>query len=133
MLKNVIYATTNEGYFIADVDEPNLIDFNKWSNYSSGIFSSIEIFNDEVYTAKGKSFYKISETKDLELIENIGSSIIKLKASSTNISVSAERKAVIYDVNLSNVQTIISDPDSEYYFKLNGKLVLDSSFSVLRS
>jgi hypothetical protein len=127
VLNNIIYAATEDGFFTADVNEPNLIDFNTWTKYSNGFFSSIEIFNDAIFTSKENSFYRISETYNLELIQNIGARIVKLKASDTNIAVSSGRKAEIYNFNLSNIQTIISDPNSEHYFNLNGSFAEDGN------
>lgn len=126
ILNNTIYAATENGFYTADVNEPNLIDFNHWTKHSSGLFSSIEVFSNEVYIAKGNVLYRISASNSLETIRNIGTKILNIKASSTNLSANGLREIDVFDLSLSKILTIVSDINSEYYYKLNVALVENS-------
>ncbi|MCK5815868.1 MAG: hypothetical protein KAH07_07985 [Flavobacteriaceae bacterium] len=126
ILNNTIYAATEDGFYTADINEPNLIDFNNWVKHSSGLFSSIEVFSNEVYIAKGNVLYRINASNSLEIIRNIGAEILKIKASNTNLSANGLRKVDIFDLSLSKILTITSDINSEYYYQLNAALVENS-------
>ena len=126
ILNNTIYAATENGFYTADADEPNLIDFNNWTKHSSGLFSSLAVFNSQMYISKGNVLYRINASYLLETIHNIGTKILKIKASSTNLSANGLRKVDVFDLSLSKILTVVSDINSEYYYKLNVALVEDS-------
>ena len=120
----IIYAATENGYFTANINEPNLIDFSKWTKYTVGNYSSLEIFKNQMLISKGRFFFRIVNQNTLELIETLSSTIINIKSSNTNVSVSTARETVVYDINLTQIKSIVSDLNSEYYFKLNSSLTI---------
>ncbi|MCF6278819.1 MAG: hypothetical protein L3J14_00555 [Flavobacteriaceae bacterium] len=118
IFQDIIYAATEDGIYTADVNNPNLIDFNNWTQYFSGNFNSIEIFNNQVYASRSRNLYNIS-TFTLSLIQTLPTTILKIKSSETNLSVAIKRQAHIFDNTLNQVAIIISDVNSDYYFSLN--------------
>ena len=55
VFENTIYAVTQKGIYTADINDPNLIDFNNWSQPQGdflGNFVSISIFNNDILCAK---------------------------------------------------------------------------------
>ena len=91
-----IYAATENGIYMATILNPNLIDFNNWTRYFSGNFTSIEIFNDRIFTSRFNNLYEISSTNNLELISAVSSEILKIKSSSNCLSIATQRQAYFY-------------------------------------
>lgn len=119
VLDNVIYAATENGIYIADVNNPNLIDFNNWTKYYNNSFETINAFNNEIVTSSGRNLYIFSTTAPLQLIQRLPSTILKVKPSDLNLSVAIYNSSFVYDRSLNIISNIVSDPDSEYNFQLN--------------
>lgn len=119
ILNETIYAATENGIYVADVNNPNLIDFNNWIKYYNFDFKTIVAFNDEIFASFGRNLYRISIPNPVELIQILPSTILRLKTSNTHLSAAIERETFIYDTQLNLVSNIISDENSDYYFKLN--------------
>ncbi len=117
--QDTIYAATQNGIYTADINNPNLIDYNNWTHYFSGNFSSIAVFNNQVYTSSNEKMYNISNTFLLNLIHTFSTDILKIKSSDTYLSVATTRNAAIFDNSLTLVTQIVSDVNSDYYFSLN--------------
>ncbi len=117
--QDTIYAATENGIYTADINNPNLIDYNNWTHYFSGNFSSIAVFNNQVYTSRNKKLYSISNTFSLNLIHTFSTGVLKIKSSDTFLSVATTRNAAIFDNSLTLVTQIVSDVNSDYYFSLN--------------
>jgi hypothetical protein len=122
-----IYAATENGIYVADISNPNLIDFNNWTLYFSGNFTSIEIFNNRVFTSRGNSLYEINSSINLQLITSVSSGILKIKSSTTCLSVATQRQAYFYSLSLNLKNSITSNINSEYYFELNASYADDES------
>jgi len=117
--QDIIYAATEDGIYTADINNPNLIDFNNWSKHSSGNFKTIAVFNNQVFTAKFRKLYNISNTFTLSLIQVLPTTILKLKTSSSYLSVATKRAAYIFDTSLTQIIQIASNVNSNYDFSLN--------------
>ena len=123
--QDVIYAATENGVYTADVNNPNLIDFNNWTQNFSGNFSSIETFNNQVFASKGQNLYSISTAPSLNFIQTLPETILKIKSSETHLSIATNRQATIFDSSLNQIATIVSDINSDYYFSLNAAFAED--------
>jgi len=139
IFKNNIYAATENGVFTADVFDPNLIDYNNWTQNFTGNFACVEIFNNEIYTAKSRSLYTI-ESGTLKLKKNLPQTIRNLKASINYLSVATQRNVTVFDAVLSTVVNYTAKSTDEYYYNLNtafyenDKLFLGTQeFGVLNS
>ena len=132
-----IYAATENGIFVANYADPNLIDFNNWTPLFSGNFPSLEVFNNTLYTINNKTLYKV-ENNNLTTIKTYGESLLKLKASSTNLVISTSKIAYVNDISNTEIAKTTITPD--YNFNLNmaiyedGELFLGTKeFGVLSS
>ena len=117
--QDIIYAATENGVFTADITNPNLIDFNNWTQNFSGNFSSIDTFNNQVFASRGQSLFRISNPFSLNLIQSLPATILKIKPSNTHLSIATTREAFVFDTLLNQTTTIVSDINSDYYFSLN--------------
>ncbi len=119
IFNETIYAATENGIYTADVNNSSLIDFNNWTKHYSANFSSIASFNNEIFASSGRNFFRVSPPSPLQRIQRLPSTIFKIKASDTHLSIAIKREAYIYDSSLNLVSNIISDDTSEFYFELN--------------
>jgi len=117
--QDIIYAATENGIYTADVNNPNLIDFNNWSKHSSGNFKNIEVFNNQVFTSRSRNLFSFSNVFTFNLIQTFPTTVLKIKASSTNLSIALKRRTYVFDLAMNQAALIISDSNSDYYFSLN--------------
>ncbi len=120
ILNDVIYAATQLGIFTADVNSPNLIDFNNWQQPQSGFvgdFKTIEVFNDQLFTSKNNEFYKINSVADIQLLKLLGDIILNLKASDNYITATTKRGAYVYNTSL--IQEVVTTLTAAYNYSLH--------------
>ncbi len=99
-----IYAATDTGVFIADITSNLLIDFNNWNEQFSGRnFSQITLFNNQLYVVEGTKLYRL-DGSDLVEVRNFNQTILAIKASTSNLSVTLETSVQVLDssMNISN-------------------------------
>ncbi len=139
VFENKIYVATENGVYIADVTNLNLIDYNNWSHYFSGNFSSIEIFNNEVYVANNRTLFKI-QNNSLVNVKTYSQALIDIKSSIDNLTISTSRS--VYVNNKENVEVLnyTSTSTNPYYFTLNSAFYEDETlylgtqeFGILKS
>ena len=116
-----IYAATATGIFTADVNNPNLIDFNNWTQPQgdfSGNFKAIEVFDNRLFAARDANFYEvIATTSTLQFIANQPQEVKDLKASTEFITVATAKQAQIFNSSLALV--VVSNALIEYDYVLN--------------
>ncbi len=117
VFNNTIYAATNRGLFIADVTNPNLIDFNNWQQiFMASTFKNITVFNNELYTTLNTGLFKLDGTS-LTLVRDFFVPIVGLKSSETNLSVALEITTFIYDLTLNQIAQV--NQTTDFNFNLN--------------
>ena len=140
VFNNRIYAATQNGIFHADLNNPNLIDFNNWSLITSANnnFKNITVFNEKLFTILNTQLYELNELNELELITNLSSNVIGLKSSSTNLSVAFNSSVAVYNTQLNLVFQNSADDDFDYtlnnaYTENNQLFLATNQFGVLSS
>ena len=140
VFNNRIYAATQNGIFHADLNNPNLIDFNNWSLITSANnnFKNITVFNEKLFTILNTQLYELNELNELELITNLSSNVIGLKSSSTNLSVAFNSSVAVYNTQLNLVFQNTADDDFDYtlnnaYTENNQLFLATNQFGVLSS
>jgi len=140
VFNNRIYAATQNGIFHADLNNPNLIDFNNWSLITSANnnFKNITVFNEKLLTILNTQLYELNELNELELKTNLSSNVIGLKSSSTNLSVAFNSSVAVYNTQLNLVFQNTADDDFDYtlnnaYTENNQLLLATNQFGVLSS
>ncbi|APG66493.1 hypothetical protein LPB136_11945 [Tenacibaculum todarodis] len=117
VLNNTIYAATNTGIYFADVNNPNLIDFNNWQQISStNTFKKITVFNNNIYTTLNTSLQRLDGNNTI-LIRDFLEPIRGFKSSNTHLSVSLTTYIVLYDININSIAQI--DQTTDFSFILN--------------
>lgn len=119
VFNGLIYAATNSGIYYANVTNPNLIDFNSWTRIQFGTnqFSSITVYNGKLFTAMNTDLFEIQNIDELSLRGDYTQSIINLKSSSTNLSITFDDSYIVLDTELS--QVLQGSTSTEFRYNLN--------------
>ena len=114
----LIYAATENGIFTANITNPNLIDYNNWSQNFTGDFVSIEVLEGKIYTAKSRILYEIVNNILMEK-KAYTQNIVSLKTSEAYLAVSTQRIVNVFDVNFNTIVDYTPTSTDEYYYSLN--------------
>ena len=113
---NVIYAATEVGIFKADITSNLLIDFNNWQQLFNGRDFKGVVFLDGLYIIENSILFTFDGTNLTE--EKIFTKEIKnIKSTTTNLCISLDKEARIYDSSMNLVQEFT--PNLEYDYTLN--------------
>ena len=113
---NVIYAATEVGNFKADITSNLLIDFNNWQQLFNDRDFKGDVFLDGLYIIENSILFTFDGTNLTE--EKIFTKEIKnIKSTTTNLCISLEKEAKIYDSSMNLVQDFA--PNLEYDYSLN--------------
>ncbi|NRD22029.1 ABC transporter substrate-binding protein [Winogradskyella litoriviva] len=118
IFNNEIYAACYYGNGIkkADLNNPNLIDYNQWQNIAYGSFLTISTFNDKVYSVK-------TDNSLLEIDGNAFSTVLNFEMlpldgeiSESNLIYTAANATYVYNENLQLVNSFQSSETSSDSF-----------------
>lgn len=121
-----IYAATANGIFSADVDNPNLIDFNNWQQQFVGNdFKNIANFNDKLYTVLNTGLFEI-DNANLNIVRDFFIPVNNLFATDSFLTISFSNSAIVLDTLLNQVAQI--NPTTDFNFTLNTAFAEDDTF-----
>ena len=114
---NVIYAATEEGVFKADITSNLLIDFNNWQQLFNGRdFKGVTTFKNDLYVIENSKLFTFDGASLTEKV-NFNKEIKNIKSTNTNLCISLDKEARIYDSSMNLIQEFT--PDLEYDYSLN--------------
>lgn len=136
-----IYAATETGIFIADANNQNLIDYNNWQQPQgelAGNFKGLAVFNNQLFTVKENSLFKINDNNTLQTITSLPNNIIAVKSSQTNITIATSSSSHVLDTSYNEVVTVAATPELNYtlntaFAESNVLYQGTTSFGILRS
>ena len=120
ILNGTIFAVTQKGIYSADINDPNLIDYNNWLQPEGellGNFLSIETFNDNLYVSRLNVLYELISFDQLQVRGNYDQTILHIRSSEQWITLSLKNSAIILDDNLNPVYK--AKPSSNFNFSLH--------------
>ena len=114
---NVIYAATEVGVFKADITSNLLIDFNNWQQLFNGRdFKGVATFKNDLYVIENSKLFTFDGASLTEKV-NFNKEIKNIKSTTTNLCISLDKEARIYDSSMNLVQEFT--PNLEYDYTLN--------------
>ncbi|MDA9087097.1 hypothetical protein N9K01_00870 [Polaribacter sp.] len=113
---NVIYAATEVGIFKADITSNLLIDFNNWQQLFNGRDFKGIVFLDGLYVIENSKLFVFDGASLTEKV-NFNKEIKNIKSTTTNLCISLDKEAKVYDSSLNLVQEFT--PNLEYDYTLN--------------
>ena len=138
--EETIYAVSQKGIYSADINDPNLIDFNNWYQPEDellGDFKSISVLADRIYTCNSSILYELERIDALTIRRNYNRTILKLRSSEQMMAVTLKKSALIVDKNLSLINE--AGPLGPYDFELNSSFasadqvyLATNSFGILK-
>jgi hypothetical protein len=110
---NIIYAVTETGIFKADISNNLLIDFNNWEQLFAGRnFKGISFLNN-LYVIESSKLFAFNGN-NLDEIEDFSEEIRAIKASTTHLGISLDKRAVILNIDMIEVGVFASNISFNY-------------------
>ena len=134
---NTIYAVTEVGVFKADITSNLLIDFNNWEQLFVGRnFKNITFLNDLYVVENSKLFAFDGTTLNNEI--NFSEEIKDLKASTTHLSISLNKRVVVFDISMNEVFQFSANTTFDYslntsFFENNIAFLATREFGILET
>tara|TARA_B100000809_G_scaffold266794_1_gene331662 strand:+ start:35483 stop:37825 length:2343 start_codon:yes stop_codon:yes gene_type:complete len=98
IINGYIYAASSNGVYIADASS-NLNDSNNWIKTFSGEFFQTNEFNGDLLVSKGNSVYSIVNNAMLDLKISVGSKIVDMNSTISNINLATSEQGFIYGID----------------------------------
>jgi hypothetical protein len=115
---NTIYAATENGLYMASLNEEFLVDSNNWTHLFSNNFSNIKFFDNRVFLTEGTTLYELIGTS-LNLVNNQSLPILDVTASNNYLTVTTDTRVLIYDKNLTLYTQSIVETTDEFKYQAN--------------
>ena len=115
---NYIYAATNVGLKKANLNNPNLVDFQFWETLFLGSFSAVIFIDNKLFTVKSENLVYQLNGLNLDPVINLSQPIVGLEANSNTFS-------VITTASVSHYQsdsTLIDFYSSSFDFNTNFRI-----------
>lgn len=138
--EGTIYAVSQKGIFTADVNDPNLIDYNNWLQPAGellGDFRSISVLDGKIFTCSASLLYELTAIDELRLRGNYDRTIVNLRSSEQFMSLTFQKSALVVDKDLSLIYE--ARALGSYNFELNSSFargdqvyLATNSFGILK-
>ena len=108
---NEIYAATSDGLKKANLNNPNLIDFQFWQTPFLGDFLSVISIADQVFTIKSDNILYAVNDNSLSPVLSFTEPILRLEPNENNFSIITANKVYYYQEDLSLISSYNNSPD----------------------
>ncbi len=124
----IIYAATEQGFYTADINDLNLVDFNNWTNHDLTLspYSDVVAYNGKIYVSGASSLYEFDFLNGFTSVKMYTTNISELKATDEYLCIALERNAEILDENLLLVKEVYPISDS----KVNGAIAYGNDIYI---
>lgn len=109
---NYIYAVTSiYGIRRADVNNPNLVDFNQWSVFDAGYWSGIETFQNQLIVSNSNATVYRHNGAAFNPLINVGQAIVDLEAKDNRLIITSNNHVYVYNENFTELAHITQIPE----------------------
>lgn len=122
---NKIYAATANGLYVANTNDPYLIDYNNWTHYAIGNINNIVQINGNIVLGIQNTLHKLNSNYTTTIFGNFADNILEISANESNLCVTNSNSFTIYNQNLLYVvQTEIYNTENP--FSLNTSYIYNN-------
>ncbi|MFY9242502.1 MAG: hypothetical protein WAO74_05705 [Polaribacter sp.] len=135
---NKIIAVTQDGLFSADVNSALLIDFSNWTQQFPGAnFNNISILNDRIYISENAVLYEFVNGS-ITQVRNFFENIVNLNSSSSNLTISLNKSAIVLDTNQNQIAQFSTIADFDFtladaFFENKTIYLATNEFGILKT
>ncbi len=113
---NEIFAATTNGIYVANSNNPNLIDATNWDLRFTGDYQKIITFSGNVYAVTTNSIFRINGTTQQNVL-SYAENIVDISSSENNLIVTLSNSAIIYNETLNVIGN--NTTTNSFNFSLN--------------
>ncbi|MDY8137107.1 two-component regulator propeller domain-containing protein [Aquimarina sp. 2201CG5-10] len=126
VLDNSIYATTpDNGILRADVNNPNLVDFNQWSTVVGGNFNGILNFNNQIIVWQNTNLISRLNGNTVTTVITATSNIQDFTSDDQNLTLALGNRSLTYDVSFQQITSVVSNVENT--FSLNSSIIFNNN------
>lgn len=102
VLNNSLYAATESGLYIGNLNNTDLIDFSNWTRFNNNLYRTIAQFNNRIYlTSFGNNLWEYNDQDaSLNMVTSINAPIRDMRVSSGLLLVTTSQQVFTYNQNL---------------------------------
>lgn len=130
IFNNKIYAATENGVFIADLNEPFLVDSENWTQLFLNDFSNLKRFNNNIFISENRTLYRIDNDSFLTPINTQPQAIKDITATDDYLCVTTDLYVRIYDSSLSLANQSVSNEEDTFPYNANTAQVYDNNLYI---
>lgn len=116
VFNNVLYAATDSGLKAADVDNPNLVDFQFWDTLFFGNFLALNSLDNNLYTLKSDNKLYRLDGSNLEQSLIFSETVVDFNSSGDNLQVITKDNVFNYRTGLILETTYSASPQFDTNF-----------------
>lgn len=112
----LIYAASNEGGIrVADVNNPNIINFNEWNTLILGNYKGVQPLNNEIYVLRDDdAIFNYNIGSGFTLVKQFESNVLSFITNDNVLSISSFTRVEAYTGNFTLVAQVGFIPDFSY-------------------
>jgi streptogramin lyase len=134
VLNSTIYAATQENSIrVANVNDPNLVDFESWQSIGNSSWRGIVTFNGNIYGVNnGNTLFEIANNNQT-LVAQFPERVRRLNADENALVVTTKNSISIYDSNLNLigfVSEIVNEDDESLEKNFSCAVILDDNLYI---
>lgn len=128
---NFLYAAcrNSNGIKVANLDNPNLVDYQQWNKIINGNYFTINTLNDKVYTVRGdRRIFEIESDNSWSILFQLENRPIDSEISNSNLIYSSGDDVLIYNSDFQLLNTYL--PTSEYDTSFNSATLIGETVYI---
>ncbi len=113
-----IYSASSSGIQKAEVDNPNLIDYQEWDLVIGNSWNAIEAFNNKIYATQitDKSIYEFDNNTPPSLLVTYQNAPLDLRNENDHLTVTTKNEIFVYSQNFTQLINVNSIDYNETQF-----------------
>ncbi len=130
VLNGFIYASTSNGIRRADITNPNLNDYNQWTQIVSGSWASIETFGTELLAINTSGEIDKFDGTTFILFSQLPIPSQDMRTSGDYLTITTQNAVYVYNSTLGLVAQVNNYQIPDIYVQFNCSTIIDSTIYI---